>query len=143
MKSKLFLMLVVLLATFSESCTKENQKSTDDLIGYWQSEKIEFNGKSFSGDFEQWNNSTGLSLEAEAFYYKNYVTGNWKLQDDKITLTPNDGLGIAPQIYKVISVSETSLVLEIELTEGEYCCDFDEFESEEKLQIIEHFKRIE
>jgi len=133
----------VLLATFSVSCEKGNLSNTDELIGYWQSEKIEFNGKTFSGDFEWVNGSTGLNLEAEDFYYKNYVSGNWKLQDNKIELTPNENLGIAPQIYKVISVTETTLVLEIELSEAEYCCDFEEFESDEKLKIIEHYKRSE
>jgi len=138
MNSKLSIVLIVLLATFSESCQKENLNNNPELyIGDWQTERVELNGKDWAG------HGTILSLDTKTLYYKNYVGGNWKVIDKVLTLTPIDDINIPPHSYKVISVSETSLVLEIEMTEGEYFHDFEEFEKDELIRITEYYKLVE
>lgn len=123
------------------SCDKTPLITSENLVGNWRTESVSFNGVN-SSELTTWlNNANFMGISSGGSYYRNYTTGTWSVDEDKFTLHPIPELGIQPWTYTIIDYSETSLTLSIELTEGEYCCDFEEFESDEILSITEKYVR--
>jgi len=141
-----------MLFLFSFSCTPEDadvwvddtvQAKKSDLIGVWQTESGIIKNASGVEVDNQIENNTTLSLGEADAYYRNYIEGNWTLAANKITLMPDASFQQDSWDYQVLEFTETTLTLEVKLTEAAYCCNFPEFASNELLTITEVYKRVE
>lgn len=128
-----FLFIMTSILSF-QACKKESGISENRKItGEWITESISVNNI-------QKEYSIYLKIDKNEDVYHNYIVGKWKTNEDHFSLKPYD-MQLPERNYKIISLTESKLTLLIKLTEGEYCCDFEEFESEEKLEIIEEYTR--
>lgn len=83
-----------------------------------------------------------LGLVEGGEYFGVYMTGTWALQGKNLQIhrafmDPDAELWN----YEVVGFSNDRLILEIRLTESQYCCDFEEFASDEVITIREIYKR--
>ncbi len=144
MKCMYSFVLFFLLLGFT-SCQKEEAIdeaiAPEALIGNWETHEIIVNGDPNS-ETSTWltnNKYWSMSIQEEnQFYYRNYISGTWSVEGRQLVFTNEWS---PSQRFTILDISETSLTLQIQLTEGEYCCGFDEFESDEVLTIVEYFVR--
>lgn len=140
MKTSLTFLFVVLL--FFTSC--DNQKmvvTSGEIIGTWRSDNLVFRSAE-DGEELIWGGAI-LTIAEDSTYYKNFVSGRWEFLDNELILKSREDLEMESQSFKVKKVSETEMKLQIKMTEGEYCCDFEEFKSDELLVITESFRKDE
>ena len=114
----------------------------EDIIGRWSSEDVSLHGE--NADLVNWFGSgVFLILESDGFFARNYVSGDWGLEANQLTLTPQFDLGKPTWTYTVIDFDTDMLFLEAKMTECMYCCDLEEFASDEELIVRERFVRLE
>lgn len=87
------------------------------------------------------SSSTILSLSSDNTYYRNYVLGEWEFNHTTLALNAEGPSDDFDWEYEVLDVTEEILRVRISLNEGEYCCDFEEFEDNELLVIEESYTR--
>lgn len=141
MKALNFLIVTIsVLGLFS--CEKPEGVNIDQrlIIGTWRLEEVTFNGID-GKDINDWiSNSTVLDIGEHGRYYRNYDRGTWSLDKDKLILDSSyDDVSSLTREYRILKLTDDILKVQITLTEGQYCCDFEEFESEELLTITETF----
>lgn len=145
MKALNFLIVTIsVLGLFS--CERPEEVNIDQrlIIGDWRLEEVNFNGID-GKDINDWiSNSTILGIGKNGTYYRNYDTGTWSLNKDKLILDSShddmaDDKTSLTREFKILKLTDNILKLQITLTEGRYCCDFEEFETEELLTITETF----
>jgi hypothetical protein len=141
------LLLIVICFISTVSCEQKESKlskvDTTLLTGGWNLEEVTFN--SIDGtEINEWiSNSTVLHLDEDQTYYRNYVSGKWSLEDKKLILNPADDSKFYYWEYGIITLSKTKLEVRIELTESQYCCDFEQFEDDEIITITETYTKSE
>lgn len=143
---KQVIIIILLLFTWFTSCTRESNKTAYDknqLIGVWGLNAVTFNEVDGKDINDRISNSTILSFRDKDFFYRNYIHGSWLLNDTSLRLIPREQTGIATWEYEILEVTADTIKLKIESTEGNYCCNFDAFESDEILTIIETYIRVE
>lgn len=69
------------------------------------------------------------------------MIGTWSLNKKSLKLTPNEDSSHPPFEYKVTSLSDTSLTLEITLTERDYAWDFEGIEVDELIIVTEKYSK--
>lgn len=142
LSSYVFVFLTICLLLFG-SCSRNNIESSM-LLGTWRLSKVQFDEVA-STEINNWNDwisgNTILNLGEGQSYYRNYVSGTWVLSDNQLLLTPRNNLQMDSKMYDVISVTDSVLTLQIHTTDRLYCCNFEEFEDEQILQITEVFIR--
>ncbi|MEX0719864.1 MAG: hypothetical protein WD059_04290 [Balneolaceae bacterium] len=138
----IFSYIIIVAFTFS-SCIQNEEfvPSPDVLVGSWESESIEI--ESLSGEGLMSEFTTYLFIGEDKSFYKNYMSGNWELSDNHLILNLNQFFDIQPRTYKVVDFSRNTMTLQIQTTEGEYCCNFEEFESNEMLLVTEKYVRTD
>ncbi|MFY0605923.1 MAG: hypothetical protein JXR10_04355 [Cyclobacteriaceae bacterium] len=141
---RLYFRIVLLLTIGLSGCSDESTEITPELmIGGWNLDEVVINGLNGS-EINDWiSNSTALGLDSTLMYYRNYVTGNWSLEGDKLILDPADRLSGFYWEYEILTVTSKQLKMKIELTESQYCCDFEQFGDNELLTIVETYSRAE
>ena len=136
------LLSFTIMLSFFISCDKEEVKNyTDLIIGNWTIQEVTFNNTNGT-DINDWiSASTVLNFEEDESYYRNYVNGNWFVDGNQLKLIPRQELQLTDWNYEILQLTENTLKVKIELTESEYCCDFESFESTDVLTIVESYKR--
>ena len=126
------------------SCSSPQSESIDtDLVkGTWQLEQVTFNDLDGYQINEWISNSTILNID-DNFFYRNYIVGTWSIDRDRLILKPDSALSDFLWDYEILELSANLLELQIILSEGQYCCDFDEFDSDELITITETYMRVE
>lgn len=127
------------------SCDKEDDSVINPnlITGTWRLEQVTFN-QTNGTEINDWiSNSTILKIDNNKSYYRNYVGGEWSLDNQVLVLNPGETLPNFYWEYKVLELTEGILIVQISLTEGEYCCDFDQFKEDEVLMITEKYIRSE
>jgi hypothetical protein len=127
------------------SCDEDNVTTVrpEAIIGSWRSETVYLNGVN-SEQYVDWlNTGSVFIIKDDNTYARNYVWGNWRLCNEELKLEANADMGMADWKYKIIEHTEDRLTLELNLTESQYCCNFDSFTDAEVITIKEVYKRIE
>lgn len=125
------------------SCAKEDIVNPNLLTGTWRIEQVVLN-ETDGEEINDWiSNSTSLSIDDDKTYYRNYVVGKWSLNEKTLILDSGTDLKEFYWKYKILDLTDTSLIIQINLTERECCCDFEQFEEEEVLTITETYFRVE
>lgn len=139
---KLKLVLTGFVLLFA--CEKEDKAPDRGLItGTWRLEQVIFN-ETDGVEINDWiSNSTILNIDANGFYYRNYVGGEWIINNRTLILDPGETMPEFYWEYEVLALSKETLKVRISLTEGQYCCDFDQFEENDVLSITETYIRSE
>lgn len=139
--------VIISLVFLFISCDKESNKTTYDenqLIGVCRLNSVTFNeidGKDIND--RSVSSGTILSFKEDDFFYRNYIVGSWLLKDTGLSLIPKEEIGIDIWKYKILELTEDTIKLKIESTKGNYFYNFDAFESDEMLTIIETYTREE
>lgn len=123
------------LAMLFFSC-EDNDVNPTEIIGVWYSEEIYVNGELKDDD-----PNTILSLEENDDYYRNYISGIWSLEQDRLKLIPTGDSNPKPGEHKVINVSDDVLTLEITLLEGEYPWNFKDIPDDEIVTVTEKYRK--
>src|SRR5687768_1820043 len=124
------------------SCSDENElKSTEEsLTGFWNYEKVSFNGVDISQLNPGFTVSNFLHLAGDHSAGKAYLNGVWSLQNGNLKL---QWLHDRPaNIYKIVNVSKNSLTLEITLPQSEYGITLSQFGEDEVITITEQFVKV-
>ena len=139
---KIKLIISVFLVVLVSACNKADEVNFNELIvGVWSSENVNINGIEGT-DINQWSGpSIALNIKEGSEFYRNYLEGDWTLDKSKLTLSPNENIQSIEWNYEILELTESLLKLKIELTEGDYCCDFDQFDEDEVLTIIETYRK--
>lgn len=139
---KLLLFTISLTSLFS--CNQEEIEINQDLItGQWNLEQVTLNNINGT-EINDWiSNSTILNIDDNKSYYRNYVSGEWSLIDDKLNLIPIQELQIDSWNYQILELTKKTLKIKVYLTESEYCCDFEQFVDDEILTIVETYIKSE
>ncbi len=133
--------LVGLVLIFS--CEKNEGDIVDQnlLIGNWRLQAVTFNEINGS-EINDWiSNSTAFSIGNDGRYYRNYVQGKWIMNNRKLILNPGKFSPNHYWEYEVLDLTKDVLKVRLFLTEGQYCCDFDQFEENEIISIMETYSR--
>ena len=135
MKSFLFIFFisVVILNT---SCQDDSSKPID-LIGLWESEEVYVNE-----ELQGVKLNIILKLESENTYYRNYESGTWSMKGGGLFLSSREDLGLKPWKYKIVSSSDTTLILETTIPEKEYPWNFEFIAEEELITVTEQYRKI-
>lgn len=131
---------IILIALFLTACMQNEEitPTADVLVGSWISESVEIRSLSDEKSISGYKNY--LYFGEDHNFFRNYMGGEWELNGRYLTLKIYpDYSEIADWDYKIIDFSKSSLTLQIQLTEGKYCCNFQEFESDEMLLITEKY----
>lgn len=140
MTTPLRFIILFMLCSMLISCDPEEEVNPD-LLGFWVTEKISFNGIDGNEIMPGINSGFHLNLTDSSTYFRNYSMGMWTLNNDQLKLIPTVTSGERQFTYTIKSHSKELLILEIVLKESEYCCDFPAFEADEPLSIVEVYKR--
>lgn len=143
MKKLKLLTLAGLVLLFS--CDKADNNVIDPYLitGTWRLEEVTFN-QTDGTEINDWiSNSTILYIDENKFYYRNYVGGKWALNDKMLVLDTGETLPNFYWEYEVLELTADILEVRISLTEGQYCCDFDQFEENENLTITEKYVKLD
>ncbi|GAA0893464.1 hypothetical protein GCM10009122_31430 [Fulvivirga kasyanovii] len=126
------------------ACDKEESVLDPKLItGTWKLENVTFNGID-GGAINDWvSTSAILQVDDNKHYYRNYVGGEWNINNRKLILDPGDRLPEFYWEYEILELTKETLKVKILLSETQYCCDFDQFENDDVLVIIETYKKSE
>lgn len=135
MKSFLIIFFIS-VAIISTSCQDDSSKPID-LIGLWESEEVYVNE-----ELQNVKLNIILSLESENTYYRNYESGTWSMKDGGLFLNSREDLGLKPWRYKIISSSDTTLILETTITEKEYPWNFESIAEDELITVTEQYRKI-
>lgn len=110
------------------SCNKDKNIIDPDLIaGAWELQEVTCNQIDVMDINSGISINTILNIGDDNFYYRNYISGDWTLNNHTLELKPNESLNMSKREYEVLALSEDRLELQIPLTESQYGCDFDEF----------------
>ena len=138
------LLLFTISLTLLFSCNKEENEINPNLItGAWILEQVSFN-EIDGTEINDWvSNSTILYIGDNNSYYRNYIGGEWSLNENKLILNPGANLKNFYWEYQILELTEKSLRVRIDLTEGQYCCNLEQFEEDELLMITENYVKYE
>ena len=92
---KISIVLTMMSFVLLLSCDKEGNDifNPNLLTGTWRLDQVTFNQLDGS-EINDWvSNSAILNLDENNSYYRNYVSGDWSLQDKVLILNPLEGLG--------------------------------------------------
>ncbi len=135
--------LCLLLACLFSSCEKVDIE-TSDLIGGWSLDKVIVNGID-SEDLVGGGSATShyLSFSEDGSYFRSYIHGSYQIIGNNIIQldTEYDNGDAWDWEMTVIKVTPNLLVVKMELTEGEYGYNFQEFGISQQLTIIEQYIR--
>jgi hypothetical protein len=138
--------LFIFLFSCNHDQNNEEIEINSSLItkGAWRLEQVTFNNINGT-EINDWiSSSTTLTIDDNNSFYRNYISGEWTINDDVLKLSSTQqGLQINNWNYQILELTEKTLKLKIELTEGEYCCDFEQFEEHEILTIVETYNKSE
>jgi len=138
---KIKLIISIFLVVLISACNKADENFAELIVGAWSSEKVTINGIDGS-DINNWSGpSIALGIKENNRFYRNFREGTWTLNESKLTLSPNEDDPFNDWNYEILELTESSLKLKIELTESKYCCDFDQFDENEILTIIETYSK--
>ena len=144
MKQFLLIILVSSLYLFTSCNATEEDVSTileveeTDILGIWNLSEVKLNGEVY--DANSGITAHVLSIEENNEYYRTYVNGNWSLNEDQLQFVPSDEQ-LATWNSRIISVDETTLNIEVQLTESDYLWNFEEFDENEMITIQEKYIR--
>lgn len=120
------------------SCKKNDSVQLSPITGNWQSKEIYINGQLQDVKL---SNSTHLSVQEDFQYIRNYTSGTWKLEGNRIEFIPKQELALPSRQYQIVEHSEEILYLEIILTEKEYGWNFEDIAEDEVITVREKFRR--
>lgn len=126
------------------SCDYHNAESiveSNALIGTWQTENVFLNGVNSNVHVDFLNDGINLAIKEDRSFYRNYWHGQWELNQYELVLKNQLDVKSTRWRATVLEVSKDRLVLEFNLTEGEYCCDFTAFDESEVITIREVYRR--
>lgn len=127
---------------FLVSCNKKEVLFDPEMIaGTWHLENVTLNEIIGTDISPSLGNSAILTLDQDNSYYRNYVIGNWSVDNRNLILDSDDYMDIPNWEYVILQATAEKLELLIFLTEGQYYGDFDEFEADELLTIKETYIR--
>ncbi len=131
--------LCLLLACLFSSCEKVDIE-TSDLIGGWSLDKVIVNGID-SGDLGSGSiTAHHLQFNEDGSYYRTYVTGSYDIIGDNTVQLDSD-YDTYDWEMTVIKVTSNLLVVKMELTEGQYGWNFQQFGDSQQLTIVEQYVR--
>ncbi len=139
MKTAKVLLFTICLSTLFACDHEEVLVNPDQLSGGWNLENVAIN-KIDNEEITDWM-SVAFYLDKDQTYYRNYVSGKWSLDKNKLILEPVEGLGDFYWEYDIMLLTKTKLQVKLYLTDQQYCCDFEQFEDDEVLTIIETYSR--
>ena len=131
-----YLLLSLTLLLFS-GCKKSINLQSEELVGVWGSSLIEIDGNSASS-LNLSNGIVFMVLNENGFYSHNFNSGNWEIDEDKLTLTGNDAIF---RDYKIIHASADSIVVQTQLIESDYFIDLPDYDADEYFDAVEHLVR--
>jgi len=136
-----FLSLLILLI----SC-EGNQPTPilkEDLVGVWRSDT--FTASDLQGNLLQvWNETHQImGLGDNNSYFRTYISGTWQLNGGLIEFSSNASLNIPMQRFKVNSVTENTLEMEIQLTAKEVGVDSTIAQPDDLIVFKEDYVREE
>jgi hypothetical protein len=139
MQVKLLFAAFFLLAL---SCDSDTETKIDQakLVGLWNLETVYLNGVNSDEQTDILNGNNFLELKPNLTFERAYDPGFWSINGKILKLDRGEGTRV-DWTYRVISQDNHNLVLEMKLREGDYCCNFDHFESDEVITIREVYKR--
>jgi hypothetical protein len=124
------------------SCDNTDVKVQENsIVGFWHRETVYLNGINSAEYFDLLNGTSFLSIKSDNTFDRPYDFGTWLRSDNTFTLKRSYS-GIGEWEYTIIEETKTTLVIEMQLNESEYCCGFDEFDDNEIITIKEVYKRI-
>ncbi len=131
----------IISASLFFSCSEETVEIQPDLLlGGWNLEKVEIDDLDGT-KINDWVSSAALYFDKDQSYYRNYVGGEWTVSGDKLILDPTEGLEQFYRESKILLLSDNTLKVRMNLTESQYCCDFEQFGDDEILTITETYTR--
>ncbi|HYG02337.1 MAG TPA: hypothetical protein VD927_07815 [Chryseosolibacter sp.] len=143
MKTKLSLLILSLL-TLSCDHSADEVKNSDAIVGFWSRQSVYLNGVNSNEHADFLNGGTNhLHIRKDNTFGRAYDNGTWLLSDGMLVLDRIESGGFADWTYKIVHHLNDSLVLDTQLTEGEYCCDFPSFAEDEVITIREVYKKLE
>jgi hypothetical protein len=133
------LILAICTVTLSCDSNPDLDIQADSVIGFWSRETVYLNG--VNSDFLSGHNSF-LEIKKDKTFYRPYDIGTWHLLCNTLNLERAASSGMGNWTYKIIDHTKDYLTLEINPTEGQYCCGFDEFTDNEIITIKEVYKKV-
>ena len=123
------------------SCTKDqgDQINIEQLLGNWRLTETTINGLNKT---ELVDRSVWMGFENENAFFRNYIIGTWSLQKNTIVLSQREDSGNFYLEFEILQLSNNAFKVKTSLTEREYNWDFDEFESDEILVVIETYEKL-
>ena len=125
------------------SCQKEEifVPQEHELLGSWRSQTVTVENQDGVDFDDPLGPFTILGLDENGGFIRNYALGSWNLNGSLLTLIPENGGLNNPRAYRIIELTESTLVLELSTTEEAYSRDFEPYSSNETLTITEVFER--
>lgn len=107
---------------------------SSDLIGEWRSENSMINDRPASEFLGTSYYSSILGLKETGFYFLNYSSGNWTLEENILNL---DNRGA----HEIISFSDSIMTIRVELTAGELYWALNGIDADETIVLQEDYRR--
>ena len=121
----------------------EPEVQPEQITGIWQLQAVSFNGVDGNNLSPTFEPATTMNVSPDNTYWRNYVTGNWEIDQLTIRFLPNAELSAPGLQFEFVSATTSELTLKLKLTEAQYRWDFEEFNEDQELEIIEVYKRVE
>ena len=137
-------LLIIAMCISFLSCDNNTALTTqpDSIVGLWSREIVYLNGVNSNEYVDFLNNGTNfLNLYKDKSFSRAYDNGTWRVLNDTLKLKRDLNSGMGDWTYKIIDHTKSSLTLETKLTEGQYCCGFDQFTDTEIITIKEVYKK--
>jgi hypothetical protein len=142
MRSRLSVLAICLIVVSCDSNVDLSIKP-DSLIGFWSRETVYLNGTNSNEYVDFLNGGTNfLEIKENTTFSRAYDNGSWQLSNQTLNLERDEATGLGDWSYKIIELSNRNLILEIKLTESQYCCGFDSFSDNEIITIKEVYTKI-
>lgn len=141
MKNLLGLLTFCLVALSCET-SSDLVPGNKAIVGFWSRETVFLNGVNSLEYVDFLNGTNFLNIKNDNTFERAYDIGRWNLSYPTLMLDREGSSGISDWTYEIIAYSENNLVLEIRLTEGQYCCGFDAFSDNEIITIREFYKKL-
>jgi len=136
-------LLTLCFAALSCDTSSDSTPSTTSILGFWSRETVYLNGVNSIEYVDFLNDGTNfLNIKKDKTFERAYDNGSWNLSNKTLALNRNESSGLIDWTYEVIEHSANSLILEIKLTESQYCCGFDSFTDNEIITIREVYIRL-
>lgn len=131
------------MAIFIVSCDSSEsfQFEENDIVGAWNLESLTIDGKDLKDISPGFSYATSLVYNIDKTYYRNYISGTWSLEKDKICLKANPDLDYPDWSYRIISMDSELLIIELEMSTTEYCCTFENYDTDQMRVIVETYSR--